>query len=190
MTNTIQLFFAVSLDGYIADPNGGVDFLDEVPDEVEVADSNAEPDEDDYDSFIAQIDTIVMGRETYAFLEGHGSWPYGNRKTFIVTHRVIPNPLCTLETREVSDYAVFANELRQTTTNSIWIVGGGQVMRGFLNAGEVDRVHVSIMPVTIGSGIPMFANDGMSLRHFTLESVSQQSNGVVNLRYSANRRLD
>lgn len=185
----IHLFCAVSLDGYIADHNGGVGFLDEVPENDSAAGSSDE-DEGGYDSFIAEIDTIVMGRETYAFMENVDSWPYANRTTFVVTHWPIPDPLCALDTRVVSDYSLFAKELRRRSSKGIWIVGGGQVMRGFLNAGEVDRIQITAMPVAIGGGIPMFANGDTSLQHFNLASVSPQSNGVVHLRYTKRTTVD
>jgi dihydrofolate reductase len=169
----IRFFFAASLDGYIADPEGGVGFLEAFHDE-----------DRGYGDFFEKIGTLVMGRGTYKFVEDYGSWPYGERyRTIVVTHRPISHPLCDLQTRAVDDFAAFARELRAFSDGDTWIVGGGKVMGAFLAVGEVDSIEMSIIPVAIGTGIPMYAGVKTISERFGLVSVEQFSSGVVRLIY-------
>jgi len=168
----IRFYFAASLDGYIADPNGGVGFLDEFHDE-----------ERGLDRFFSTITTLVMGRGTYKFVEDYGSWPYGSDyRTIVLTHRPIERPLCDLETRIVEDISAFANELRALSGDT-WILGGGKVMGAFLAAGEVDSIEMSLVPVAIGAGIPMYAGSTTISQHFDLRNVVQRPSGAVQLTY-------
>jgi dihydrofolate reductase len=169
----IHFYFATSLDGYIADPRGGVGFLDEFHDE-----------ESTIETFIRDIGTLVMGRGTYRFLEEYGSWPYGTRfRTIVLTHHQIEKPLCALETRVVDDVSAFASELRRYTDGDVWIIGGGVVMGAFLAAGQVDRVEMSIVPVAIGRGIPTYSQPTETLQRFNLVEIGRTPKGVVRLVY-------
>ena len=168
----IRFHFATSLDGFIADPQGGVAFLDAFEDE-----------NDDLEKFFAGVGTLVMGRGTYQFVEEYGSWPYGgDKRVIILTHRAIERPLCQLETRVVDDVCAFAAELR-ALTDDVWVLGGGKVMGAFLAAGEVDTITMTIVPVAIGNGVPMYAGPAMANHRFRLADVSQSSDGVVCLSY-------
>lgn len=168
----IRFYFAASLDGYIADATGGVAFLDAFQGE-----------DHGYDAFISGIGTLVMGRDTYKFVEDYGSWPYGNGFTVIVlTHRPIDRPLCDLQTRVVDDVCAFAHELRARPRDT-WIVGGGKVMGAFLSAGEVDVIEMTIVPVAIGSGTPMYAGWGTTSRRFNLSDLTRHPSGVARLVY-------
>jgi dihydrofolate reductase len=171
----IRLFFAASLDGFIADPDGGVAFLDTV-----------EEDEDsgNYENFMSTVKTLVMGRGTYKFLEDCGEWPYGNLRTIVVTHRPLTSDLIPqLETRAVEDFSAFAAELRRTSEGDVWVVGGGQIMAQFLSVGEVDSIEMSIVPVAVGAGIPMYASRQSMQRSYTLFDCSSTQGGVARLRY-------
>jgi dihydrofolate reductase len=176
----IRFYFAASLDGYIADLHGGVGFLDAFHDE-----------ETDYDRFIANIRTLVMGRDTYAFVEDYGSWPYGDTfRTIVLTHRPIEHPLCNLETRVVEDYSAFARELRALPDGDTWILGGGKVMGAFLAAGEADVIQMSVVPVAIGCGIPMYAGSENISRRFDLTDLTRRPSGAVQLTYTRSREKE
>lgn len=171
----VRFFFAASLDGYIADPSGSVDFLDGF-------------DEDHgYDAFIADVGTLVMGRDTYDFVEGSGSWPYGEMPTIVLTHRAIEHPLGRLETRVVDDISAFARELRALPGGDVWIAGGGKVMGAFLAAGEVDTIQVTIVPLALGSGIPMYAASRSSNNRYSLTDLMRHPSGSVRLIYDRAR---
>ena len=167
----IRLFFAATLDGYIADPSGDVDFLD------------AFDEDHGYDAFIADIGTLVMGRDTYDFVECGGSWPYGEMPTIVLTHRAIERPLGKLEIRAVDDISAFARELRALPGGDVWIAGGGKVMGSFLAAGEVDTIQVTIVPLAIGSGIPMYAGSVTSNHRYNLSELMRHPSGSVRLIY-------
>jgi dihydrofolate reductase len=170
----IRFFFAASLDGFIADPQGGVDFLDAFDDE-----------DRGYDAFFNEVGTLVMGRGTYKFVEDYGSWPYGDRyRTIVLTHRPIPEPLCELEARAIDDFSAFARELRALPNGDTWIVGGGKVMSEFLAAGEVDTIEMSIVPAAIGVGVPMYAGSQVISRHFDVQNVEQFPSGIVRITYA------
>jgi dihydrofolate reductase len=174
----IRFYFAASLDGYIADPNGGVDYLEALPD------SGDDDEGESYDAFIATIGTLVMGRATYQFVEENGSWPYDDdKRTIVLTHRPIEHPLCDLQTRVVEDFSTFARELRALPGGDAWIVGGGKVMGAFLAAGEADVIEMSIIPVAIGNGIPMFAASRTVLQLYELVKLSRTPSGIVRLVY-------
>jgi dihydrofolate reductase len=169
LVGRIRFYFAASLDGYIADANGNVGFLDAFG-----HDAGA------YDAFFSGIGTLVIGRETYKFVEDYGSWPYGNaRKIVVLTHRPIEHPLCDLQTRVVDDVSAFARELRALPEGDTWIVGGGKVMGAFLAAGEVDVIEMAVVPVAIGGGIPMYAGCGTTAHRFDLLELSRRPNGIV-----------
>ena len=176
----IRFFFAASLDGYIADPEGGVEFLDAVEDSEDDA---PEGDDDGYETFFSDIGTLVMGRGTYKFLEDNETWPYPKMRTIVLTHRTIEHPLCDLEVRVVDDFGSFARELRTLTDGDAWIVGGGKVMGEFLSVGEVDRIHMSIVPLAIGRGIPMYSGSQTISRAFSLTKLARSASGVVRLTY-------
>jgi len=176
----IRFFFAASLDGYIADPEGGVEFLDAVEDNEDDA---PEGDDDGYETFFSDIGTLVMGRGTYKFLEDNETWPYPKMRTIVLTHRAIERPLCDLETRVVDDFASFARELRTLADGDAWIVGGGNVMGEFLSVGEVDRIQMSIVPFAIGRGIPMYSGSQTIAQAFSLAKLTRSASGVVRLTY-------
>lgn len=171
----IRLYFAASMDGFIADPDGGVGFLDPFHDE-----------DHGFERFFADIDTLVMGRGTYAFVEDYGSWPYRHMRTFVLTHRPIENPLTTLETRVVDDIAAFAGELRDLERD-VWIIGGGDVMGAFLHAGEIDKIEMSVIPVAIGAGIPMYKPGPRVLYRMQLAGHALYPGGVARLVYERSR---
>ncbi len=167
----IRLFFATSLDGYIADPQGGVTFLDPF-----------HGDSSSYEEFFTGIGTLVMGRRTYQFAEDYGSWPYRKLRVIVLTHRSIEHPITELETRVVEDFSAFARELRQSD-DDVWILGGADVMGAFLSAGEVDTIEMSIVPVVIGNGVPMYIGRGGVTQRFKLVKCAQRPDGVVRLIY-------
>ena len=176
----IRFFFAASLDGYIADPEGGVEFLDAVEDSDDDA---PEGDDDGYETFFSDIGTLVMGRGTYKFLEDNETWPYPKMRTIVLTRRAIERPLCDLETRVVDDFVSFARKLRALNDGDAWILGGGNVMGEFLSVGEVDTINMSIVPVAIGRGIPMYSGSQTIAQAFSLTNLARSASGVVRLTY-------
>lgn len=171
--NTV-LFIAMSLDGYIADANGGVDWL-----EVQ---NPEEGDGNSCDNFIREIDTVVMGWNTYRQIATELSpqqWVYEGLTSYVLTHRKI----------EKMDGIIFTDEspcgliqrLRRKPGKDIWICGGASTAGQLMKEGMIDRYHISIIPTLLGSGIRLFD----SLKGQTkLKLVrSQVYNGIAELVY-------
>jgi len=158
MTSTnsrVTIHMAASLDGFIARKDGSVDWL-------ETADEYAGGDTMDPEfvaEFLKTIDCYVMGSRTYetalAFeAKGYG-WSYGDKPTFVLTHRDLPKTRDTIEFCS-GDLARLMNERLKPAFRSIWFVGGGAVSGECLRLGLADEVRYSLMPILIGDGIPFF----------------------------------
>lgn len=145
-----HVFCATSLDGYIARPDGGIDWLPQ--------DSEFAGDDHGYAAFMAGIDALVMGRKTFELVLTFGSWPY-TKPVFVVTHRALPKLPPThagavLEAVSGSPQQIVAH-IAAKGFRSLY-VDGGQVVTQFLAAGLIDSMTLTRVPVLIGEGIPLF----------------------------------
>lgn len=139
-----SVYIAASVDGYIARPDGGLDWL--APMMV--------PGEDyGYHAFFATIDALVMGRKTYEVALGFPEWPYAGKRVVVLTHRPI-DPRHG-EERYDGPLGALAEDLGKAGVQRVY-VDGGDVIRQFLDAGLVDDLTLSIIPVILGDGIPLF----------------------------------
>ena len=159
MTRTVY-YTATTLDGYLADEQDSLDWLF-----VQDID-NAGPM--NYDAFIAGVGAIVMGRTTYEWVRRHmassgEAWSYA-MPTFVATHTELPG-VDGADVRFVQgDVApVHAALVEAADGKDVWVVGGGELAAQFADAGLLDEVMVSIAPVTLGAGRPLFP------RRFDLE---------------------
>ena len=142
----VSVFVGASLDGFIARNNGELDWM-QVPGESGV--------DYGYDSFIARIDAIVMGRKTFEKVLTFETWPY-QRPVIVLTHRPLQIPS---KLREVETMAGAPREVVQRLAKRGLFrlyVDGGQTIQGFLRAGVVHELIVSRLPILIGAGIPLF----------------------------------
>ena len=167
----VTYFVAASLDGFIAGPDGRLDWL---------------LTDDDYGfaSYFGRVDALVMGRGTYDPVEGFGAWPYGETPSYVFTHR----PLETDRSVEVVSGSVeaFSDRMVSENVGELWVVGGGEVAAAFLAAGRLDAVVVSLHPVILGGGTPLFGTDApvVPLR---LDETRAFPSGLVQLRYTVER---
>jgi len=167
----IRCYIAASLDGYIATPDGGVDWL-----------KPFETQDYGYKSFIAEIGIVVMGRLTYEqALSFPGDWPYQGKAVRVITGQPLGNAPEGVAARP-ADFAALTKELRDATGDS-WIVGGRQCLEGFLGIDAVDRLELFLIPVTLGGGIPLFQHDSGPQNHLRLALSAPYPNGVVKLVY-------
>ena len=135
-------YVAQSLDGFIADEEGGVGFLDCVE----------EAGEDyGYHEFYEGVDSLVMGRATYDFVAAHGTWHYAGKPAWVLTSRPIEDPFDGVTVTSASPEAVLA-EIRAAGLTSTWLVGGGRLAAAYLAAGLVDEWVVSVVPAVLGAG--------------------------------------
>ena len=168
----VILAAGITIDGYIARPNGAVDYLF-MPKDFSMA------------PFIASIDTVVMGRKTYEVSLQMGGGSFGQGIVSYVFSRTLQSG--------ARDGVIFVNEaagqlveeLRGTRTRSkhIWLMGGGELAREFLQADLVDEIHLSIVPIVLGDGIPLFP-PGFPQRNFKLIEHNVYSKGLVELKYA------
>jgi len=166
-------YIACSLDGFIVDANDSLDWLFTVP--VELGEHH-------YDNFLARIRTIVMGRATYDWMAAQDSpWPYGDKRTIVVTSHPIEQPLGPLETR--SDVDALIAELRALDDGDVWMLGGAQLQMAFMERGALDEIEIYIMPRLIGGGVPLFPPTGFTASPRLL-SATELGGGGVRLHYA------
>lgn len=171
----LTLYVATSVDGFLADDEGGVAWLDEFE---QAANGDTV---DAYEDFFASVDCLVMGARTYEQILTFGEWPYEARPTYVFTHRDLPRATDAVEFVD-GDAASVATDLRGTYDH-IWVVGGAQLAQEFLRAQQIDDLRLSIVPVLLGSGIPLFAEKGETQRLDLLDT-TRYSSGIVELHYS------
>jgi len=153
MSKTI-LYTAVTLDGYIAEANGSVAFLDNP--------YYALPEEDyGYAEFYNSVDVVVMGYNTYKQIsEFEGAYPYHGKRSIILSNTSdVPVVDEGVEIRTDSASSV-VRELKKEHSN-IWIIGGGATNARLHEEGLIDELILTYIPITLGAGIPLFrANEG------------------------------
>lgn len=147
----VSLFIAMSLDGYIADRKGGVDWLEGQGDNNEGIDT--------YSEFVKNIDTILMGRNTYYQITTElspGKWIYDDFTTYVITH----NKYTSSEKIRFTDRSPvdLIRELKEEEGKGIWICGGANLVRQLLNEDLIDCWHITVIPTLLGSGIRLFEN--------------------------------
>jgi dihydrofolate reductase len=166
----IVLGLGVSLDGYIARPDGSVDFLF-MPKDYSMA------------PFFKTVDTAFMGRKTYeAGLRMSG----GKFSNYGLTCYVLSR---TLEPGELPGVTIvntppklFVESLRKQKGKNIWHMGGGELARAFLQDDLIDELYLGVVPKLIGEGIPLFP-PGYPERHFRLLENKSFSQGLISLKY-------
>lgn len=169
----ISLFIAMSLDGYIADDRGGVGWLGGQGDDGCGFDA--------YSLFIKDIDTIIMGWNTYRQIAEElapGAWPYEAQTTYVITHRDMPS---SGRVRFVNmPPAELADRLRAQSGGGIWICGGANVCRQLVEADMIDRYYITVMPILLGSGVRLFEG-GHELRLRLMQT--RAYDGMVDIVY-------
>lgn len=151
-----SVFVGMSLDGFIARPDGRFDFL-----------HSAEAGPHGYEEFIATVDALLIGRGTYEVVLGMGGWFYGKKPVFVLSSRELaPAPKEAVVERLSGEPRGVAAQLDARGIHHVY-VDGGFTVQSFLEAGLIDRVIINRVPVLIGSGIPLFGplSRDIPLRH-------------------------
>ncbi len=164
----LVLGLGTSLDGYIARPDGAVDFLF-MPKDYSMA------------PFFATIDTAVMGRKTYDAGRKMGGGYFGSMAAYVFSRS---------QPAGEHEGVMFVNEspkkfitaLRKRRGKDIWLMGGGELACEFLKADLVDEIYLGIVPVLLGEGIRLFPG-GFPQRNFALLENKTYSKGLISLRY-------
>ena len=175
-----RYFVASSLDGFIADRHGSLDWLTSRDSPVDGSGENAA----NFSEFIGEIGAVVMGRSTYEFVLGLGDADWGYTvPAWVLTHRALP-------AAAGHDVRFFAGDVRDLRDDliaaaghrDVWIVGGGDVAAQFAQRGMLDELLVTVIPIVLGAGAPLLATrDDIDLM---LTGCRTQSDGSVFVRYA------
>ena len=166
-----SVFVGTSLDGFIARVDGSLDFLPE---------GGGEPH--GYDEFMATVDALVIGRNTYETVLGFDTWPYARKPVFVLSTRSLAKaPAGALVEHIEGSPADVVSLLERRGVQHIY-VDGGITIQAFLRAGLVQHLTVTRVPVLIGTGIPLF---GELLRDIALTHIAthQYASGLVKSEY-------
>jgi dihydrofolate reductase len=172
----IIVYIAVSADGFIARPDGDVAWLD-----------RPRP-KGDYGMgrFYKSVDTVLMGRKTYDLVVKFGQEKgYAGKRNYVFSrspHK--PSPYVEYVSE---DAGKFAARLRKAKGKNIWMVGGGELIAAFLDAGAIDEFIIHVVPIFIGEGIPLIAPRHRLIQLKLLASKAFPD-GVVRLHYDVLRR--
>ncbi len=152
-----SVFIATSLDGFIARPNGDLDFLPE---------GGGEPH--GYNEFIASVDAIVIGRKSFEKVLTFKRWPYGDKRVVVLSSRPIDLSAAVggVVEQMSGTPAEIVSQLAATGAHHLYVDGGITIQR-FLRAGLVQRLIITRVPVLIGEGVPLVGTlpRDMRLRH-------------------------
>lgn len=170
---TVQYGVAVSLDGYIAGPNGEADWIMIDP-------------EIDFSAIWEQFDTLLMGRKTFEVaIERLGRAAFAEKAVFVVSRHLKPQD-CPGMTIVSELTRLWMQSLKTQEGKDIWLMGGGEVFRHLLNLGEIDSVRVMVVPVLLGSGIPLMPGP-YAPTTLALSAHRVYKSGVVSATYELNR---
>jgi dihydrofolate reductase len=174
----VIVHIATSADGYIARPDGDIEWLTSRPAPKGFYGMNA---------FMKSIDTKVLGRKTYEVSLRMGAKFDSQGRTVVFSHH--PPPANAPSGVEFVNDAIgpFVSRLREQPGKDIWLMGGGEIIASFLDAQVIDEFVISVAPVFIGEGIPLIARRH---RHVPLELRSNErfEDGLVQLRYGVQNR--
>src|ERR1700674_3634631 len=172
----IVLGVGISLDGYIARPNGAVDFLF-MPKDYSMA------------SCLSTVDVAIMGRKTFdvAVKTSGGSFSGSSMATYVFSHSEPPGERSGVTFINESP-ATFVQQLPQSPGKDIWLIGGGarELARDFLKADLVDELCLGMVPVLLGEGIPLFLSS-FPQRDFSLVENKSYSRGLIALKFERAR---
>ena len=169
---SVSYYVAASLDGFIATKAGGVDWLDCV--EVDGEDYG-------YAEFFNSVDGLLMGRATYDQARSFGPWLYGNKPCWVWTHRSLAADEPAIVATAAPPRTIVANAAAQGLQH-LWLVGGGKLAALFQAEHLISQYIVSLVPVVLGDGIPLFANAGV-LESLALQDAKPFASGLVQLTY-------
>jgi dihydrofolate reductase len=170
--NNVILYIAMSLDGYIARPDGAVDWLDDVEGEGD----------NGYSEFYSKVGTVVMGRKTYEeVLNLTDEFPYAGKPCYVLSR----------QPQESNSHVTFTDEeleslilrLKEQSDGYVWLVGGGQLVQQFLKKKLIDELELYIIPKLIGEGIPLFP-EGTPPANFELTGTGHHGQ-IAALKYRA-----
>lgn len=171
-----KVFIAKSIDGYIADKNGSIDWLNDIP--------NPDGIDMGYKDFMANIDAVVMGRKTFETVCGFNiEWPYST-PVFVLsqTLKSIPEALAGKVELMRGNPNEVVRELNKKSLYKLYI-DGGSVIQEFLQEDLIDEITITTIPILLGGGSPLFAELHQRLK-FKLRFTKQFLNDITQVCYT------
>jgi len=171
----VQLIYyvAISADGFISRPDGRVDWLDPF---------QSSGEDYDYAAFYESVDAMIMGRITYEQMLGFGTWPYANKRSWVLSSNALatshPDIAPTSETP-----AALARRLAAQGHRRVWLVGGAITAAGFERERLITDYIVTVIPLLLGQGRPLI-DSTLEPRRLTLAETRRFSNNVLQLHYT------
>ncbi len=172
----VTYMFAMSLDGFIARPDGAFDWLENFP-------ANADFD---FDAFLSSVSGIVMGRGSYDAARAGGRWDYGRWPCVVATNRPLGDAPDGVAGMAGEPRALLDNLRERGADGRIWMFGGGALALQFMQKGLLETVEIGVIPVILGSGIPAFGVASSDI-WLELEFAKSLANGAVHSRYRVRR---
>src|SRR5678816_2330531 len=164
----VTYFAACSMDGFIATIDDRFDWL-------------FTDDDYGFDEFYRSVDCIVMGRRTFDAAINADEYPYARRKAYVFTRRELQSPIPEAEFVS-EDPARFVKRLKQEGGGRIWVAGGGIIATALMQVGLIDELVLTIHPITLGQGVPLFTPHG-TRSGWKLHSSKSWNNGLVQTTY-------
>lgn len=159
-----------TLDGYIAGPQGEFDWI---PNDPTV----------DFATIFARVDTVLIGRQSYELVRGMGEFPWNDGTRVYVFSRTLSPANCPGATLVRDDAAAVVEALRhENGDGDIWLFGGGVLFGSLLEAGQVDRLEITVAPVLLGGGLPLLPPRATQTM-LALRGTHQYPSGMVTLTY-------
>lgn len=177
MTVKCSVYIATSVDGFIATPDGGIEWLAK-------PEYSASPIRGlSYNDFIATVDGLVMGRKTFEKVLSFDNWPYQNTPVIVLssTHLTIPPHLLEAVSLDSGTPQEIIARLEKAGMRHLYI-DGGTTIQHFLEAKLINELTITRIPILLGAGIPLFGNKGSMQNLKLLETIASES-GIVQERY-------
>jgi dihydrofolate reductase len=184
-----QYYCAASLDGYIASADDTLDWL--LGYQGSFSGPNAEPRAGSYERFYDDVGALIMGAVTYEFVLALGrGWPYEGKPTWVLSSRELPTPEGEGADVRIVDATVpelYDEMVAAAGERNLWVVGGGNVASQFADEGLLDEVIVTVVPVVLGGGKPLFDRP-VPGEPMQLTGARPLDSGMVELRYEITAR--
>lgn len=185
--STVQYYCAASLDGFIANADDTLDWLTGY--EGSFSGANVEPMAGSYERFYASVGALIMGSATYEFVLALTEWPYAGKPTWVLSSRTLAVPddeRADVRIVSATVSEVHAELVASAGERNLWVVGGGNVASQFADVGLLDEVIVTVVPVVLGAGKPLFDRP-LPGGPIQLTGTRSFDTGMVELRYEIRR---